>query len=136
MHARVEYGIICVRVQLLACTSVVPSMVAIHTSQCFLRLSAALHVHHLEADGYKTEIHLRPNDVSLGNVMHGGYGGYTNICACQKLHTYTLYSGTPLMWTPLGLTHSALIRGVSLFQGLFNIRKIHAPLELRAVSAL
>ena len=40
-----------------------------------------------------------------------------HICTC-------VHSGTPLVWTPLGLSHSVLIRGVSLFQGLFNIRKI------------
>ena len=34
------------------------------------------------------------------------------------------YSGTPIMWTPLGPNQKVLIRGVSLFQGLFNICKI------------
>ena len=37
-----------------------------------------------------------------------------------------IYSGTPLMRTPLGPSQSALIRGVSLFQGLFCMHKIHS----------
>ena len=35
-----------------------------------------------------------------------------------------IYSETPVMWTPLKPTQSVLIREVSLFQGLFNIRKV------------
>ena len=46
----------------------------------------------------------------------------------------TAYSGTTVMWTPLGPTRRVLIKGVSLFEGLFNIHKI--LLGPRAVSAL
>ena len=44
------------------------------------------------------------------------------------------YSETPVMWTPLGPIQSVLIRGVSSFQGLLNMGKIHSGPH--AVSAL
>ena len=39
------------------------------------------------------------------------------------------------MWTPLGPTQSVLIKGVSLFQGLFDIRKIlSGPLAVARIT--
>ena len=56
----------------------------------------------------------------------------------KKLHK-SQYSGTPLMRTPLGASQSVLIRGLSLFQGLFCTHKIcsgmHAVSTLQWMSA-
>ena len=44
----------------------------------------------------------------------------------SRVNMHTVYSGAPLMRTPFGPTQNVLIRGLSLFQGLFKIRKIHS----------
>ena len=62
----------------------------------------------------------------------------SHICSLPGTHQLfpnhcCLYSGTPLMRTPLGPAQKVLIRKVSLFQGLFYIHKIR--LGPHAVSA-
>ena len=60
-----------------------------------------------------------PNDCNIFRVST-----FFEVASRNSL-SLCIYSGNRPMQTPLGPTQSVLIRGVSIFQGLFNRRKIH-----------